>query len=144
MSLHKIQKRKRRKKKRIAKVLLKYTTRWRASTECEQTQQQIIKLFTHLANISRSLAKFSEREKEMCFSYPSSQTYFRRRKSEISISTVSTVTNTIPPWKGERRNFPRHLSHLLHYDLVLSGTLHPLLQAIWSLWLHLWILETTP
>ena len=33
----------------------------------KQAQHPTIKLFTHLANISRSLAKFSEREKEMCF-----------------------------------------------------------------------------
>lgn len=80
--------------KRITSALLKYPTRWRVPIGCKQTQQQIIKLFTHLANISRSLAKFSEREKETSFS--SRVTALRQRKREATTRTASAGPQRSP------------------------------------------------
>lgn len=87
MSLHKIQ------KKKDELRLSRSAAPDGLPAERTPARRRTTPLFTHLANISRSLAKFSEREKEMCFSCP------HLNLSEVSTSAVRAGTNTTEPFK---------------------------------------------
>lgn len=82
--------------------------------------QQVIKLCTHLANTSRSLAKLSEREKEMCFSYPYLSLLSGEKVKSLSVSAGSAVTESTTPLQGERGH-PAAPLHRRHQPLDSLG-----------------------